>query len=69
MQPIQYVPQPDDPFKKALIGLQIGSAISDIQAQQENAERARLLQEQYSKDAQELFKNPTADALGQFAIK
>ncbi len=69
MQPIQYVPQPDDPFKKALIGLQIGSTISEIQTQQENAERARLLQEQYSKDAQELFKNPTADALGQFAIK
>lgn len=69
MQPIQYVPQPDDPFKKALIGLQIGTAISDFQTQQQSAEKARLLQEQYSKDAQELFKNPTADALGQFAIK
>jgi len=69
MQPIQYVAPPEDPFKKALIGFQIGSAISDMQAKQQNAERARLLEEQYSKDAQELFKNPTADALGQFAIK
>lgn len=69
MQPIQYVAPPEDPFKKALIGFQIGSAISDMQAKQQEAANAQALKEQYSKDAQELFKNPTADALGQFAIK
>ena len=69
MQPIQYVAPPEDPFKKALIGFQIGSAISDMQAKQQEAANAQALKEQYSKDAQELFKNPTAGALGQFAIK
>lgn len=58
-----------DLMKNFLSGLQTGSAISDIQAKRQEYENALKLKEQYSKDAQELFKNPTADALGQFAIK
>lgn len=70
MQPINYMPQNQpDLMKNFLSGLQTGSAISDIQAKRQEYENALKLKEQYSKDAQELFKNPTADALGQFAIK
>jgi len=70
MQPINYIPQNQPDFmRNFLTGLQAGSAISDMQAKQQEIANAQALKEQYSKDMQDAFKSGTSEAFGQLAIK
>ncbi|MCE2686874.1 MAG: hypothetical protein LW839_08570 [Cryomorphaceae bacterium] len=56
-------------MRNFLTGLQAGSAISDMQAKQQEIANAQALKEQYSKDMQDAFKSGTSEAFGQLAIK
>ena len=69
MQPIQYVASPEDPFKKALIGLQIGESIASSIQQSQERERQQKILADYQNDLQSTMQNPTGEAFGRLALK
>lgn len=69
--PINYLaglPQPDI-VGSLTQGLQAGAAINQIRAQQQAAEQARVLKEQYGADLKDVFSNPTPQAFSQLIAK
>jgi len=62
MQPINFAMDVRDPFESALQGFQTGAGIRAVMDKQEEAERARIAQEQMQADLGMLASNPNATA-------
>jgi hypothetical protein len=69
VQPIQYLPEPINPFENALLGLQIGESIRGIRQSRAQAQEAAQLKEQYSADLQEAFNVGTPAAFAKLTAK
>lgn len=66
MEPINYLPtQQVNPLQNLVQGLQVGSMLSQLRAQND----AQQLQEQYKTDMSDYWNNPSADKLMQMQVK
>ena len=67
--PIQYLPQPEDPFAMAQKGLQLGASIRGIRDRRALAEQQAETKKQYSIDLQGTMNDPTPENIARLTIK